>query len=364
LSFEFVPYESTERFDDIQKLVQSEFNIIQGYIDFGIPSFIIAKGPTKKPFRNLVQKMKVQGYIPKLKKSGETLIIRVINRPTVKPSRWEINLSLFLITAVSVLYSGYLASTNPVLNELQSVSNVVLQTIMFCGAVFAIIGLHEFGHLIASVLRGKEVTLPYFIPGIPPIGTFGAVIMQKEPPINRDEIFDVGSSGPIVGFIITAIIAFIGLQEGFSFTVSNTLLESLIDKYPGAIGGISLPILLQSFISLRPVMPDHTLILGPLAYTAYVGTFLTFLNLLPAWQLDGGWISLSVLGEKWHRILSWASVFFLFLFGAWFMAFFILYGLSRSGRMSPLDEVSPLSSSRKLIAVVCLIIFILCFSFF
>jgi membrane-associated protease RseP (regulator of RpoE activity) len=364
LGFEFFPYESSEAFDEIQKLVQSEFNVIQGYIDFGIPTFIIAKAPTKEPFRNLVKKMKVKGYIPKLKKSGETLVIRVKTRPSIKPSRWEVNLLLFLITVVSVLYSGYLASTNPVLNEIQGGSNIILQTIIFCGAVFAIVGLHEFGHLIASLLRGKDVTLPYFIPGLPPIGTFGAVIMQKEPLINRDEMFDVGSSGPIVGFIITAIIAFIGLQEGFSFTVSNTVLESLIEKYPGAIGGVSLPILLQSFISLRPIMPDHTLILGPLAYTAYVGAFLTYINLLPAWQLDGGWISLSVLGEKWHRILSWVSVVFLALFGAWLMALLIFLGMRQNVRATPLDEMSPLSNSRKLMAVVCLIIFILCFSVF
>ena len=351
-----------EKFGEVRELVESEFQVLQGYVNFGVPTFIIAQGATKIPFRNLVEKMNVKGYIPKLKKMNDALIIGVIKKPVIKPSRWEYNLLLFLATVISVSFSGYSASINPVLIELQGGSNVLIQTIIFVAAVFAIIGLHELGHLTASLLRGKEVTFPYFIPGFPPLGTFGAIIRLKEPLINKDEMFDIGSSGPIVGFIVTFIIAMIGLQEGFSFTVSLSHLESLTAKYPGSIGGITfLPLLVQGLLSFKTVPPGHILILGPLAFTATIGAFITFLNLLPASQLDGGWISLSVLGEKWHRILSWASVLVLFLLGYWFMALLIYFMIrSRSVRAAPLDEVSPLSTSRKGLAVLCLAIFILC----
>ncbi|MEM2440202.1 MAG: hypothetical protein QW493_03180 [Candidatus Bathyarchaeia archaeon] len=44
------------------------------------------------------------------------------------------------------------------------------------------------------------------------IGTFGAVIMQKSLPPNKDSLFDIGVSGPIFGFIISAIATIIGLR--------------------------------------------------------------------------------------------------------------------------------------------------------
>lgn len=50
---------------------------------------------------------------------------------------------------------------------------------------------------ITANKKGIDATLPYFIPGPPPLGTFGAVIMQKSLPPNRDALFDIGADGPI-----------------------------------------------------------------------------------------------------------------------------------------------------------------------
>lgn len=357
----YTPYIAPESFDEVRNLVESEFTILQGYLDFGVPTFIIAPAPTKSPFKNLVAKMKEKSYIPSLRRMSGNLVIRVMPKPTARRSRSEINFVLFLVTLGSIFYSGFMANINPVLNVLQGGTNVVLQTILFTGAILAIIGLHELGHLVVSILRGKEVTLPYFIPGLPPLGTFGAVIVQKEPPTNRDEMFDLGSSGPLVGFIVTLIVATIGLQPGFSFMVSESYLTSLMTKYPGAIGSIYPPLLLQALdMFLRPRTVGQTLILGPLAVTAYIGMLLTFINLLPAWQLDGGWVSLSVFGEKWHRILSWISIIVMIFLDYWLMALLILFGMGRSGKVGPLDDVSPLSRSRKAFAALLLAILILC----
>jgi membrane-associated protease RseP (regulator of RpoE activity) len=305
--------------------------------------------------------MKEKSYIPNLRKINGNLIIRVFPRPIIKRSRWEINLALFLATLVSISYSGWLANSNPVLNELQGGTNVALQTIIFASAIFAIIGLHEFGHLIVSILRGKEVTLPYFIPGLPPLGTFGAVILQKEPHTNRDEMFDVGASGPIVGFFISVIIAIIGLQRGFSFVVTEEQLKYFAQKYQASFMPINLPLIMNFLISLVYGRPGGLMLyVGPIAETAYVGLLITFINLLPAWQLDGGWISLSVFGEKWHRILSWISIIVMIFLGYWLMALLILFGMGRSGKVGPLDDVSPLSRSRKAFAALLLAILILC----
>ena len=45
--------------------------------------------------------------------------------------------------------------------------------------------------------------------GIPVIAlpTFGALIISKEPLVNRDALFDLGISGPIAGLLVTIIVA-------------------------------------------------------------------------------------------------------------------------------------------------------------
>jgi hypothetical protein len=46
--------------------------------------------------------------------------------------------------------------------------------------------------------------------------------------------------------------------------------------------------------------------------------------------------------------------------GYWLMALLILFGMGRSGKVGPLDDVSPLSRSRKAFAALLLAILILC----
>lgn len=358
----YIPYEF---FDEIKKSVEEEFTVLSSYIELGTPTFIISTTETKKPFKRLATKMKSRGYLPILRKENDHLIIRATPKPVTKPPRVGINILLFLITLVTVFISAFFLVGNPIYtNELAPDVNIYLETILVTACVFAIIGLHELGHFISSKLRGLEATLPYFIPGIPllsPLGTFGAVIIQREPTTNRDEMFDLGSSGPIVGFLISVIITIIGLLPGFSFTVSEAQLEYFAQKYPEISFTYITPPLIMSFLTniINPSPEGFILYIGPIAFTAYIGLLITFINLLPTWQLDGGWVSLSVLGEKRQRILSWVSVLILFFLGYWLMAMLVLFGMWRSRPIIPLDNVSSLSKSRKLLSIVLLAILIL-----
>ncbi len=51
---------------------------------------------------------------------------------------------------------------------------------------------------------------------------------------------------------------------------------------------------------------EGIIVLHPVAFAAYIVFLVTFLNLLPVAQLDGGHIIRAVLGEKMHFITSWA----------------------------------------------------------
>jgi membrane-associated protease RseP (regulator of RpoE activity) len=88
----------------------------------------------------------------------------------------------------------------------------------------------------------------------------------------------------------------------------------------------------------------------------------TALNLLPVAMLDGGHVARSVLGEKAIPRLVFAllSIAYLFFEGLLPMAFLVIFMLFFK-HPGPLDDVSSLSTSRKLAALGLIAIFILCF---
>ena len=84
----------------------------------------------------------------------------------------------------------------------------------------------------------------------------------------------------------------------------------------------------------------------------------TMLNLLPAGQLDGGHVARVLLGDRARTILSYIAILALLLIGAWLMAILVFF-LVRYPHPGSLDDVSPLSMSRKLVAIALIAIFVL-----
>ncbi len=118
----------------------------------------------------------------------------------------------------------------------------------------------------------------------------------------------------------------------------------------GALQQVSNMDMLNEFL-LNTITPGHEgagIILSPLVFASSLGFLITFLNLMPAWQLDGGHIARAVFTGRKHRIATYASVAILFLLGFQLMAFLILILSFRSPEMRPLDDVSSLSNGRKL----------------
>jgi len=335
-------------FFEVKSLVESEFTVQDGYMKQGIPTFIIAPKETKEPFKRLVLKMKSSGYVPFLRKEEAGLTIRAsLKPPATKPSRIRVNILLLFITLSTVFVTGYLWGLNysSVLKELDMPQvNSLIIAALYLASIFGIIALHELGHKLTADKRGVESTLPYFIPGPPPYGTFGAVIMQKEPPINRDQLFDLGSSGPLIGFIITVIVAIVGIK-----------LSPVGPEISGA-SVLPTPLLFNIIAMTRSIPQGFTLYMHPVAFAAWFGFVLTFMNLMPAWQLDGGHVARAVLGPQWHLASSFIGALILILTNWWLMGILVLFLSIRGRHPGPLDDVSPLSKSRNVIAVVIVLV--------
>jgi len=208
--------------------------------------------------------------------------------------------------------------------------------------------------------------------GIP---TFGALIQSKGLTINRDILFDVAIAGPIAGFIIAIIVSMFGAYT--SPEIDNMMAEELFengilvkcDDFEFSLKWwrenmdirCGQPILITASFAIFDKGKDGMQILqSPIMFAAWLGFLITFLNLLPAWQLDGGHMARSLFGKKWHQIATYASMGVLALLGYWFMALFILILSTRSRDAKPLDDISPLTKNRKKLFVVVVILGILC----
>lgn len=338
------------------------FQVEEEFYNHGTPTYIVSpmkeegSQSMKQAFKELAERIRDIGYLPHLKRFEGRYKISILRRPSHKKTGYKRNIILFIATLGTVFFDGYLRSNNPVLTQILMTDIPAWgNAIIFTLGIIAIFGLHELGHKALSMLRGIEASMPYFIPGPPGMGgTFGAVITQKDPPVNRDDLFDLGLSGPLTGFIATCLVAVIGLK--LSFVVPAANLTSWMTEFP-EVGFTSLPFpLLLDLLSkwLRPTPEGHILLMHPLGFAAWVGCLITFLNLIPAWQLDGGHISRSLLGKDVHKIVSFAGILLMAISGYFVMAALVLFFLLRGGgrELELLDDISPLSRTRKFAVVL------------
>lgn len=351
------PFIQQTDFERITTLVSAEFQIDEALIDHNVPTFYLKQPQeTKQAFLRLLKNLKTMNLTAVLRKKDGKVMLKTVPKPPAKPSNILVNWLLFFATIGTTFITGYILSSE--------LANPLIGGAAFTIAIMAILGVHEMGHKLTADREGIEATPPYFIPGPPPIGgllgigTFGAVIMQKSLPPNKDALFDVGASGPVVGFIIAAIVTAVGLTLSISMPPPE---EFAILPVP------LLWILLGRFLLSLGMMPSppqgQLLFMHPVAFAGWVGMIITMLNLLPAAMLDGGHVARCLAGEKTRTILTVLSVLLLVLADFWPMAILVLF-LSMYKHPGPLDDVSDLSTGRKLLTVLLIAVFVLSFPFF
>jgi len=158
------------------------------------------------------------------------------------------------------------------------------------------LGVHESGHLIAAKKHKIKASWPYFIPGVPVFGipTFGALIQSKGLTINRDILFDVAIAGPIAGLVIAIIVCIFGAYT--SPEISNELADELFKE--SQLMKMNMPLLMSISLDVFDKGgKDTQVVMSPIMFAAWLGFLITFLNLLPAWQLDGGHRARALFGK-------------------------------------------------------------------
>ena len=346
--------------DEIISRVSSIFDVKETIINIDDIQFEIEDKNFKDKFVNLARQLEVRNFAPRLEKSSGQMYIFVTKLPEAK-RKWLSNSwlprILFAVTVTMVLIDGYFRTD--FVNSLAFIGDPFEMSILYAFSLIGILGVHESGHLIAAKKHKIRTTWPFFIPGVPVFGipTFGALIQSKGLTINRDILFDVAIAGPIAGLVIAIIVCIFGAYT--SPEISNELADELFNE--SQLMKMNMPILMSVSLDLFDKGgSDKEIIMSPILFAAWLGFLITFLNLLPAWQLDGGHMARALFGKKWHQIATYASMGVLVLLGYWFMALFILILSTRSRDAKPLDDISPLTKNRKKLFVVVVILGILC----
>lgn len=343
--------------EDVISLVNSLFKVSQFNKELYTLEFRIDDPDFKSKFESLARKLEDMSYVCKLEQMNDGKYI-IIQKFTPKKQKKWLNTSwtpriLFVVVIIFVMIDGYYRTigTNSIIDIGEPLEIAAIYTLSLLG----ILGIHEVGHLIAAKAHKLKTTWPFFIPGLPIIGipTFGAFIQSRGLTINREILFDVAITGPIAGLIITIIVSMYGaytapiLQEDVAQGLFAN--SKLIEWNQGE------PLLMTASLALfGKGGTGHEVIMTPVLFAAWIGFLITFLNLLPAWQLDGGHMARTLLGTKLHRYATIGSMIILVLLNYWLMAILILVLSSRNPSAVPLDDVSPLSKNRK-IAYLCII---------
>lgn len=225
----------------------------------------------------------------------------------------------FVATFASTSFAGY----NLIKHYAPDASLNLFSGLPYAISIMFILGCHEMGHYAVSRWWGMKISPPLFIPmPFSSLGTMGALISIKDSFPNRRALFDIAIAGPWAG-----LLAVVGVWQ-------------FIDS------GWSEMILRQVY------------------FAAVVGVVVTFLNLFPFGQLDGGhaFYALTAKTSYIHRLILLGAVLAYGVFIQRTVSPLMLVFLAmffRLGHPKTEDDEIPLDRTRKILALLTVIAFIL-----
>ena len=306
--------------------------------------------PADEAYRELKQQLSSQ-VVPLIQPDEQlgtaiVLMPRPVEQATLeRPIRPWLHWLLFGLTFLTTTWAGALHQGINLLREPERFAAGLPYSI----GLLLILGLHELGHYFTARRHGMRVTPPFFIPVPFALGTFGAFIQMRSPPETRRTLFDVAVAGPLAGLVVAVPALLIGLPD--SEVIADSA-EPAEHGFHGTSVGSSLLFALLSKLALgEELQYGYVLRLSPLAFAGWLGLLVTALNLLPIGQLDGGHMARAMFGTRVGSAISSVAMWSLLLLaifvwpGLLFWAILVFFIAGRGA--PPLNDLSPISASRK-----------------
>jgi Zn-dependent protease len=320
----------------------------------------------------LTERLRPLGYTPFLRREGDAVVIQAwpLTDATV-PSRFGVSLALFLLTCGSTLIAGLGYAGSPTFDALRASPSALrlLAGLPFAATLMAILLVHELGHYFTARRYNTPVSLPYFIPlPISFLGTLGAIIRMRSPGRDRNSLFDIAAAGPLAGLAVAVPAMLLGLAW-----------SAVVPAPPSGHVAFGDSLLTRLLVQLRfgAVPAGFMVFTHPMADAAWAGFLVTALNLFPAGQLDGGRISYALFGRH-HRAIGKGTVAALVLVGVaaalwnvlaeggdgasainWFVWAGLIAFVVGFHHSPPLDDITPLTSGRRVVGMFCLLLIVL-----
>ncbi len=335
-------------------------------------------------YDRLADSLKTHSITPLFRiEEGRQVIYLAPAQPEPKPDKVSTNIILFVLTVFSVMSAGA-QPKGPIptdfLGQLLVLGKAIFTGWPFALSLLGILVAHELGHYFMSRYHKTPATLPYFIPfPFSPLGTLGAAIIMRAIPKNKRILFDIGIAGPIAGLIVAIPVLFLGLSLSTLGTIEpspngfiegNSLLY-LFAKFvvfgqllPAPVEPQGISYWIQYFFTGQPVpFGGIDVFIHPVAFAGWAGILVTALNLIPVGTLDGGHVVYGLFGDKARKAFPFI-IFLLIVLGffwsGWWMWAVLLFWLGRV-HAEPLDQITTLDASRRGLALLMIIIFLLVF---
>ncbi len=341
----------------VRSTIQKYFIVNDVRYDREAFAFFIQLDPrnVEERFDDLRREMLDLGFVPMLLKERPGYIIYVTRKPERQFRSIYVNVAFLVATIITTIIAGmsFVSSYEDI--PFISAEAVAKGALFFAAPLMAILGVHEMGHYFMARKHRVAASLPFFIPAPPILGTFGAFISLREPIHSKRSLMDIGFGGPIAGFVMALCLTVLGLKL------------SAWDPHPvgddaSAYWILGTPLIYDFLTWIVPTPSD--VLIHPTAFAGWVGFLVTFLNLLPAGQLDGGHITRALFGDK-ARLVGWATVGAMLIivivtqYIGWLV--FILFIILFMNHPPPLNDISPLPTSRVLLGISAFAMLMVCF---
>ncbi len=269
---------------------------------------------------------------------------------------WLVTSLLFLATTITTTAVGSLYSANSLAGH-DSWILIFLSGWIFSAPLMSILLVHEMGHYLAGKHFNLDVTPPFFIPAIPPLGTFGAFIKIRSPIPDKNVLVAVGASGPLAGAVVAIPTLLFGL--GLSEVRDHNALSG------GLEFGTSIILELCCLAKFGDFSFNTQIILHPTALAAWFGLFVTAMNMLPVGQLDGGHVTYALFGPRVSGLISLTVLVCLIPLGILYWPGWCVFGILvlflGIRHPPPIFPDAPLKGKYRILGWAAIILFLLTF---